>query len=170
VTVALVSIEGVLGEDSVIHGFYPIVDGLRLFHAFRGGYQIMLSSVQADSDGVEHWLMVNGLVRQHHYDELRFKERRWNDFSDSQVRSAHLHESRALGADVGLFVTADPEAALDATEMGVISLFFAHPSYHWSTFRPDRTRLPREWQQLENEVTRQRELRATDPRLIQEST
>ena len=168
-TVALISVEGVLGEDSVIHGFYPIVEGVRLLHGLRGGYEIYLSSIQADMDSVEHWLMVNGIVAQHHYEELRFRERRWDDLRDSQVRTAHLHESRALGWDIGLFITADPEAALDATEMGVISLFFAHPSYNWAHFRPDKTRLPRPWQRLEDEVTRQRELKATDPRL-QEDT
>jgi hypothetical protein len=168
-TVALVSVEGVLGEDSPIHGFYPVVDGFRLLHALRGGYEVMLSSVQADMDSVEHWLMVNGIVAQHHYEELRFKERRWMDLNDPQVRSAHLHESRALGWDLGLFVTADPEAALDATEMGVISLFFAHPSYNWAHFRPDRTKLPRQWEQLEGEVMRQRELKATDPRLMEDT-
>jgi len=167
--VALISVEGVLGEDSVIHGFYPITDGLRLLHALRGGYEVMLSSVQADSDTVEFWLKVNGIVAQHHYEELRFRERRWNDLSDAQVRIAHVHESRALGWDLGLFVTADPEAALDATEMGVISLFFAHPSYNWAHFRPDKTKLPRQWEQLQTEVIRQRELHATDPRLMEDT-
>jgi hypothetical protein len=167
--VALISVEGVLGEDSVIHGFHPIVEGLRLVRAFKGGYEIMLSSVQADFDSVEFWLKVNGLAAQYSYEELRYRERRWMSLTDPQVRAAHLHEGRALGWDIGLCVTGDPEAALEATEMGVLALLFAHPSYHWSTFRPDKKRLPREWQALEDEVTRQKELHATDPRLTEDA-
>jgi len=72
---------------------------------------------------------------------------------------------RANGSDLGLVVSADPGTVLLVTEMGVPSLLFTNPSYRWSEYRPDKKRLPKPWEEIDQEVIRQKELKAKDPRL-----
>jgi hypothetical protein len=66
---------------------------------------------------------------------------------------------------LSLVVSSDPEAVLQVSEAGFPSLFFVNPAYRWAEYRPDRKRLPKPWQDIDQEMTRQRELKATDSRL-----
>lgn len=164
-SVALVTIEGVLGESSVIHGFYPVVDGVKLAHALRSGYRLHFGSVQAGAEAVEHWLHINGMTQPAFYENLIVRESRWTDLSDSMLRAEQAAHLRRLGVDLGLVVSADPSTILLVSEMGVPSLLFSNPTYRWGEYRPDKKRLPRAWQEIDDEMTRQMELRAGDPRL-----
>lgn len=166
-SIALIAVEGVLGESSVIHGFYPIREGVRLAHALRSGYRIALGTVQADADSVEHWLHINGMVKPSFYDNLMYREARWADLSDPELLAAQALKMRAAG-DLDLVVSSDAESVLHATEMGIPTIFFVNPSYRWAEYRPDKKKLPVPWQKIEDETIRQMELRAGDPRLSEE--
>lgn len=167
-SVALIAIEGVLGESSVIHGFYPVVDGVKLAHALRSGYRLVFSSLQADAGAVEHWLHINGMTQPHFYESLLVRDSRWTDLSDSMLRAEHAAHLRRTGADLGLVVSGDPAAILMVSQVGVPALLFTNPSYRWGDYRPDHKRLPRAWQEIDDEMVRQMELRAGDPRLSDE--
>jgi hypothetical protein len=164
-TTALITIEGVLGEHSTIHGFHPIPEGVRLAHALRSGYRLILGTTQADEASVEHWLLINGMTRPNFYEDLMYRRVPFTDVEDATLQAHYARQLRAAGGDVGLVVAADPEIVLRATEMGFPTLFFVNPGYRWGEYRPDRKRLPRAWQDIDDEMVRQRELRATDPRL-----
>jgi hypothetical protein len=165
---ALITIEGVLGEHSVIHGFYPIPEGIRLAHALRNTYRLVFGSTQMDGDAVEYWLRINGITSPAFYQTMLWREERWTDLDESQLRAEQAAHLRRSGDDLGLVVSADPEAILQVTEMGIPSLLFVNPHYRWSEYRPDRKRLPREWQKIDDEMSRQLELKATDRRLSEE--
>jgi hypothetical protein len=163
----LVTVEGVLGEHSPLHGFYPVVDGVRLARALKGGYQMVFSTIQADPSSVEFWLRINGMMKPSFYEELLYRETPWTDLSDDDLQARHARHLRSNGTDVGLVVSSDPRTILTVTELGFPALLFVNPSYRWAEYRPDYKRLPRAWQDIDDEVTRQVELRAADPRLNQ---
>jgi hypothetical protein len=167
-TTAFVAIEGVLGEHSTLHGFAPITEGVRLVHALHSGYQLIFGTTQVDHRSVEHWLHINGLTRPGVYLGLLFRKPEWLDLSDAVLRAEQASSLRAQGHDLGLVVSSDPASVLLVTEMGIPALLFTNPSYRWAEYRPDRKRLPREWQQIDDEIVRQLELRASDPRLSDE--
>lgn len=164
-SVAFITIEGVLGEHSVIHGFYPIPDGVRLAHSLRGGYRLVFGTVQADGASVEHWLHINGMVQPAFYESLVTRETRWTDMPDSVLRAEQAAHLRRIGTDLGLVISGDPQTVLMVSEMGVPSLLFSNPTYRWGEYRPDKKRLPRAWQDIDDEMVRQAELRVSDPRL-----
>lgn len=165
---ALIYVEGVLGEHSHIHGFYPVPDGVRLAHALKFGYRLVLGTNQADTYSVEHWLHINGMVKPSFYAELLDRRTEWTDMSESRLRAEQAASLRREGHDLALVVSSDPSSILRVTEMGIPALLFTNPSYRWAEYRPDRKRLPREWQKIDDEVTRQMELKAADPRLSDE--
>jgi hypothetical protein len=165
---ALVCIEGVLGDHSTLAGFYPIPDGVKLAHALRTGYNLTFGTVSLDQHATEHWLLVNGMTSPAFYTRLLVREPEWADMSDSVVRAEQASYLRREGHDLGLIVSADPATVLIVTELGVPALLFTNPSYRWAEYRPDKKRLPRPWEQIDEEITRQRELKATDPRLFEQ--
>jgi len=167
-TTALVYLEGVLGEHSTLSGFYPIPDGVKLAHTLRSGYQLVLGTTGYDAHSTEHWLLVNGITSPAFYSRLLTRTPEWADLSDSQLRAEQASYLRREGHDLGLVVSADPGTILLVTELGVPALLFTNPSYRWAEYRPDRKRLPRPWEEIDQEITRQRELKATDPRLFEQ--
>jgi len=162
---ALIMVEGVLGDYSTLHGFYPIPDGVKLAHTLRTGYQVSLATTRYDDASVEHWLRINGMVSPAFYDGLMYRKPEWADLSDAELRAEQATELRRAGADVGFVVSGDPDTILRITELGIPALLFTNPSYRWAEYRPDKKRLPKPWEQIDEEVVRQKELRANDPRL-----
>ena len=160
-------VEGVLGEHSPIHGFHPIVEGVRLAKALRSGYQMILSTTQSGPEAVEFWLRINGMLQPSFYEDLLYRRPPWGDLTDTELQAEHAHHLRGSGSDVGLVVSTDPEALLRVTQLGIPSILFVNPAYRWHEYRPDHKRLPRAWQEIEDEMTRQVELKATDPRLLE---
>lgn len=162
---ALVCIEGVLGDYSTLHGFYPIPEGVRLAHALQSGYRLVLGTTRSDSDATEHWLLVNGITRPAFYADLLWRQPGWGDLEDAVLRAEFAAVLRGNGADLALVVSSDPATILLVTEMGVPALLFTNPSYRWAEYRPDKKRLPKSWEKIDQEVIRQKELKANDPRL-----
>jgi hypothetical protein len=161
----LISIEGVLGDHSTLHGFYPLPEGIKLAHTLRTGYQVTLATTRPDEASVEYWLRLNGMVSPGFYDGLMFRKQEWSDLTDAELRAEQAAELRRAGADLGFVVSDDPATILLVTEQGIPALLFTNPSYRWAEYRPDKKRLPKPWEQIDEEVVRQKELRATDPRL-----
>jgi hypothetical protein len=162
---ALIAVEGVLGEHSVLHGFHPIVDGIRLARALRSGYQIVLATTQVDVDSVEFWLKINGMGRPSFYESLSYREAVWTDLREEDLLARQALQLRSNGVDLNLVVASDPTAVLGITAAGFPALFFVNPTYRWAEYRPDNKRLPKPWQDIDDEMIRQRELKETDPRL-----
>jgi hypothetical protein len=160
---ALIAVEGVLGEHGTLSGFQPIADGVRLAKALHSGYQIAFSTAQKDEHSVEFWLKINGMTCPGFYESLSHRED--PDLSDADLLVRHASELRSNGTDLNLVISADPEAVLGVSAEGFPCLFFVNPTYRWAEYRPDRKRLPRPWQDIDEEMTRQRELKNTDPRL-----
>jgi hypothetical protein len=165
VNTAFIAVEGVLGEHSTLHGFAPIPDGIKLATALRSLYRLVLGTSQPRAEAVEQWLTINGLVTPSFYGQLLHRQGPLMDAEGPDLYSGYASLLRAGGADVGLVVASDPETILRATELGFPCLLFVNPAYRWSEYRPDRKRLPRPWQDIEDEVVRQKELKATDSRL-----
>jgi hypothetical protein len=161
-------IEGVLGDKDGAHGFFPLVEGMRLCRALKAQYRLALLTVERTEEAVTQWLQLNGMTIPASYDELVVRDVTQDSLSEAGVRVEQVRRQRSRGFDVRLFVSADPEAVLRCTAGGVPGLFYAHPSFGWEGFRPDRRRLPKPWQDIEDEVTAQRLLRANDPRLSEE--
>ena len=166
---ALIAVEGVLGEHSTVHGFHPIVEGVRFARALRSEYQLVFATVQKDTNSVEFWLKINGMGRPAFYEDLMCREDRWTDSDDASLLALQAQSLRASGHDLKLVVSSDPQAILAASQFGFPCLFFVNPTYRWAEYRPDKKRLPRQWQDIDDEMLRQRELKATDPRLNEES-
>lgn len=165
---AFIAIEGVLGDHSPIHGFYPIPDGVKLAHALRSGYQVVLGTTQTDHRSTEHWLHINGMTKPGFYIELLYRNQAWFDLNPPKLRAEQASHLRSSGHDLGLVVSSDPSTILQVSELGIPALLFTNPAYRWAEYRPDRKRLPREWQKIDDEMVRQLELRASDPRLSDE--
>lgn len=157
-----------MGESSAIHGFHPITDGIRLARALRSSYQLHLGTVADRPETMEHWLRINGMSQPAFYQELHYREQTFSDLPDAAMQAQHARQLRAHGFDLRLVVSSDPETILQVTEAGIPSLLFVNPSYRWAEYRPDRKKLPRSWQDIDEEITRQLELRASDPRLNDE--
>jgi hypothetical protein len=157
-----------MGEHSPMHGFYPVVPGIKMVRAVNAEYQLVLSTPQIDPSAVEFWLRINGMTQPSFYDELLYREDSQADLTNPALLARHAGQLRANGYDVGLVVSSDPEAILQVTEMGFPSLLFVNPAYRWGEYRPDHKRLPRPWQDIDDEVIRQRELKAKDPRLSEQ--
>jgi hypothetical protein len=162
---ALITVEGVLGEHSTVHGFQPVVEGVRLAKALRSGYQIVFSTTEKDEHSVEFWCRINGMGRPGFYEDLLHRDTQRTDYSDPALLVAHAGQLRAAGHDLNLVVSSDPEAVLAVSANGFPCLFFVNPTYRWAEYRPDRKRLPKPWEDIDAEMTRQRELKISDPRL-----
>src|SRR5215831_8021633 len=124
---ALVMVEGVLGEHSVIHGFHPIPDGIRLAHALRSGYRLILGTYMDHVETQEHWLLINGMSKPHFYADLVYRRPPLIDLDNSRLQAWHAKQLRGVGTEVDLVVSADPETILQVTEWGFPSLFFVNP-------------------------------------------
>lgn len=161
----LIAVEGVLGEHSTIHGFHPIPDGIRLARSMRSEFQVVFSTTQTDPEAVEFWLRLNGMAKPSFYEELLHRQLQDLDIIESGLFAMHALALRASGHEVGMVISGDPQAILACTEAGFPCLFFVNPAYRWAEYRPDRKRLPKPWQAIDDEMTRQRALKASDPRL-----
>ena len=154
-----------MGEHSTLHGFHPVVDGIRLARALRASYQLVLATTQADAASVEFWLKINGMGKPSFHESLSYKEERWTDLADEDLLERQAAALRSSGADLNLVISSDPQAVLQVSAAGFPCLFFVNPTYRWAAYRPDNKRLPKPWQDIDDEIVRQREMKATDPRL-----
>jgi hypothetical protein len=164
----MISIENVIGADSVIQGFHPIPEGIRLVSTLRAAYKVILSSAESVESKVEHWLMLNGLTQSQIYESIVYRKNIWKDLSIPELRIAQLKELRGKGWGPTLVIDADAVVIAEAVRLGFTGMLYASASYFRPEFRPDWHGGPRPWAVIEEEVTRQLELKRTDPLLVEE--
>lgn len=159
----VIELEGVLCKGAPPNGA-PVWAGMQTYHALATQFRVVVDSDHDDITDIEHWLKVNGLSR-HTLTLLREPED--GLLSPAELRLAHLEEWRAHGFDISLWVTSSPVVAARLMEAGVTVLVFAHPKFLRPEYRPDHEASgPKPWDEIEDEVTKQLELReATAPRI-----
>lgn len=158
---AMVSIEGVLAQDSVsLIKAAPVPIGIALYHSLKTMFKLALVT-SAPTKEVDHWLRVAGLS-DHAY---LLTPGPLDDPTDiTALRTRQLRTLRNNGADVGLVIDSSPAVAAMALSKGVSGVVFTHPSYTRPEFRPDYEEKRKPWAEIEREITIQRQLKATDLR------
>jgi len=71
---------------------------------------------------------------------------------------------------IDLFITNNPSHWAHAFEAGIPSVMFAVPSYTRTEFRPDAPKRVRSWDEIEEAISKQNELRTKDARLTRTET
>jgi hypothetical protein len=145
--------------DGVLRGNNeaPIAPGIIMIGSLSSWNQItfMGSVTQAE---MQYWLDVNKIVD---FDRLIDSSvaLEGEDLSERQVNVA-----RAKGP-IDLFITNNPKLWAYAFNMGIPSVMFAVPSYTRVEFRPDAPKRIRSWDNIEESINKQNELRTKDARL-----
>lgn len=149
----LVEMDGVLRGNNEA----PIAPGIIMVGTLSSWNQItfMGSVTQAE---MQYWLDVNKIVD---FDRLIDSSvaLEGEDLSERQVNVA-----RAKGP-IDLFITNNPKLWAYAFNMGIPSVMFAVPSYTRVEFRPDAPKRIRSWDNIEESINKQNELRTKDARL-----
>ena len=149
----LVDIDGVLRGPQE----EPISTGVIMVGSLSAWNQITLMSSIPEHE-LTHWLNTNKIV----------------DFDRILDSSVHL-EGEVLGerqvnvarskGPIDLFITNSPKMWAYAFNMGIPSVMFGVPSYTRTEFRPDAPKRVRQWDDIEESINRQNELKTKDARL-----
>lgn len=162
-----IALEGVLGGPPDAGGTFasrqPSSDALLLFHGLREHYRTIISCNEENEDLVRHWLKLQGLP-QERFSMLLCRKRIDMDLDDDEIQIEHIRQVRRLGWMPSLVITATQSVAAWALSEGMTVMLFVAPTYQRAEFRPDFDRRARPWGDIEDEVTRQRELARTDTR------
>ena len=136
---AIIALEGVLKNEVGD----PIPEGIKLFRILSEFYRVIISS-DMDTQKSEHWLRSHMVVGYGElYDSSMF-------FEGQDLRLRHLDIAKAKGK-LDLFVDADADYCAAALSIGITVLNFASPIF----VRTVRNIRP--WEDLQAEVTRQKE-------------
>lgn len=149
----LVDIDGVLrGQKDE-----PISTGVIMVGSLSAWNQVTFMSSSNEAETTQ-WLNINKIV----------------DFDRIIDSSAHLegeslserqiNVARSRGP-IDLFVTNNPKTWAYAFNMGIPSVMFGVPSYTRTEFRPDAPKRVRAWNDIEEAINKQNELRTNDARL-----
>jgi hypothetical protein len=149
----LVDIDGVLrGQKDE-----PISTGIIMVGSLSSWNQVTFMGSVSQAE-MQHWLDTNKVV----------------DFDRIIDSSVHLegevlaerqiNVARAKGP-IDLFITNNPKIWTYAFNMGIPSVMFAVPSYTRVEFRPDAPKSVRSWNDIEDAINKQNELRTKDARL-----
>jgi hypothetical protein len=154
----LVDIDGVLrGQKDD-----PIPIGVIMVGSLSSWNVVTFMGSQPETE-IKYWLDVNKIV----------------DFDKILDSSVHLegevlaerqvNVARARGP-IDLFITNNPKMWAHAFNMGIPSVMFGVPSYTRVEFRPDAPKSIRSWNDIENSIDKQNELRTKDARLHRTET
>jgi len=136
---AIISLEGVLKTETGD----PIPEGIKLFRILSEFYRIIISS-DMDTKHTEHWLRSHMIVGYGElYDSSMF-------FEGQELRLRHMDVAKAKGK-LELFVDSDADYCAAALAIGVPTIMFASPIFVRTV------RDVRPWEDLQAEVTRQKE-------------
>lgn len=145
----LMSIEGILSKDGPPNG-QPIVTGLRLFHALRSQFKVLLSTLCVEQDWIDHWLNVVGIKETHYLGNAD------PECDDYEVRMRHFLEARRSGYELTLVFDSNPQVCAEIMRQGVTAVVFAHPRYSRPEARPDYANPIKPWDEFERAVTAER--------------
>lgn len=151
---SLVSIEGVLCNPTGD----LIKQGLFVYRSLKMMGRVMLVT-EMNRQQAEAWLMINNI---RDYDEL-IDNSVVVDPHES-LRSRQIDVARAKGV-ITIYVEADPEYGSLGLSKGLTTMLFAESLYSHLTFRPDRPKTARPWDEIVSEKTRQQAMLATDTRV-----
>lgn len=150
---SVISIEGVLSNATGD----PIQKGMFIYRALKMMSRVVLLTEMTRSQA-EGWLLVNN-VRD--YDDLI--DNSYQLDPSEELRSRQIDVVRSKGP-VMLYVEADPGYAEMALRKGLTTVLFVESLYAHLTFRPDRPRQARPWDEIVAERTRQQAMLASDSR------
>ena len=139
---ALVSLDGVLRTEVGD----PIHSGLKLFRTLLMSYRVVVAT-DGTKEEAEHWLRSNMIMGYADIFDNRIA------FEGQDLRLRHLSLAKQTGA-VELFVDCDTDRCKSALASGTPVLLFAHPTFL------RRKRPVRAWDELEQEIKAQKELKA----------
>lgn len=149
----LVDIDGVLkGREDA-----PISTGLLMVGTLSVYNDLTFMSSVSEAETIR-WLDENKVVD---YDRVIGNA---IDLVDEDLPHRQIRFARSRGP-VDLFVTNNPELWAFAFDMGIPSVMFGVPSYTRPEFRPDAPKERRKWNDIEEAVKKQNELRTQDARL-----
>jgi len=149
----LVELDGVLrGTNDV-----PIATGVIMVGTLSSWNQVTLMGA-APKPEIQHWLDTNKIVD---FDNLIDSS---VHLEGEELAERQINVARAKGA-IDLFITNNPKAWAYAFNMGISSVMFAVPKYTRVEFRPDAPKAVRSWNDIEEAVNKQNELRTKDARL-----
>lgn len=136
---AIIALEGVLKTETGD----PIPEGIKLFRILSEFYRIIISS-DMDVKHSEHWLKSHMVVGYGElYDSSLF-------FEGQDLRLRHLDVAKSKGK-LELFIDSDADYCAAALAVGIPTIMFASPRFVRTT------RNVRPWEDLQLEVTRQKE-------------
>ena len=136
---ALIALEGVLKTETGD----PIPEGIKLYRILAEHYRVVITS-DLSQDLTEHWLRSNLIIGYADiYDDRLF-------FEGQDLRMRHLDVAMSKGK-VAMFIDPDADYCAEALAKGVSSvMMFASPQF------VRRTRMIRKWDELREEVERQK--------------
>lgn len=140
---AIVALEGVLRTETGD----PIPEGLKLFRTLSAQYRVAISTDGSYAEA-EHWLKSNMVFG---YGQILGDE---TSFAGEDIREFHLKHLLS-GGRVELLVDADADHCLKALEYNVPCLLFGTPK-----FVRTRRAVKASWQDIQEEVDRQKQARA----------
>jgi hypothetical protein len=145
--------------DGVLRGQNdePISSGIILI-AQLAAYNSMTFITSLTSPEAEQWVNVNKIVD---YDQLIDSS---VGLVGEELGIRQLRYARAKGS-VDLFITNNPSMWAAAFNEGIPALMFGVPSYTRPEFRPDAPKRVRAWNEIEEAVKKQNELRTKDMRM-----
>lgn len=155
------TIDGVLRQT---YSGAPIPGGILLYRALSAVGNVGLIVDSQTEEQAKHFLLVNDLT-DHNYLVVP----RDNDPLDpGQRRVSQIIRLSASGA-VDMLIESSPAIAATVIQQGTPTLLYCHPAYAVPDHLPGNRRIPTPWGSLVEEIERQREMKANDTRLNQET-
>lgn len=150
----VIDLDGVLKGDQ---NDEPILTGIQFVGALSAYNKI--SFITDFSKGeAEQWVNMNKIVDfDNIYDSSLHLE-------GDNLKERQLRFARSRGP-IDLFITSNPALWVFAFDLGIPSMMFGVPGYIRPEFRPDAPKKVRSWDQIQEAVKKQNELRTKDARL-----
>lgn len=156
----VIALEGVLRNKQG----QPIPQGLALYHGMKTVYKIVIAVDDLSRAQAEHWLQVEGL-RDHIRIICADVALGGND-----VRYEQLRTLGGLQMRPDMVIEPSPARVAAAVSAGYTTVLFTQPSYARPEWRADSSKGVKAWASIEEELTKQAEQKARDPRVDAEMT
>ncbi|MFD4858487.1 hypothetical protein [Streptomyces atratus] len=154
----VICLNGVLRPTTHSDGIDPI--GRQLYEALTKQFRVVILDETHAAD-TEHWLgvhSISGYARAYTPPV---------DFAPRTVAEGRLRMLAAIrnsdGAD--LVIEPDPTCAAEEIRAGYTVMLYASPQYLMDIWHPDSPKEPRPWDEIVNELDRQKKAKALDTRL-----
>jgi hypothetical protein len=150
----LVELDGILRGQ---RNDEPIMAGIQIVGALSAYNQIIFMTNMSKLEA-EQWINVNKVVD---FDLILDSS---VGLEGENLKERQVQVARNRG-QIDLMITSDPTLWVYAFDQGIPSIMFGIPSYLRAEFRPDAPKRIRSWDQIQESVEKQNELRTKDARL-----